>query len=73
MVFTHYWDCMWPSQESLAQEPKTGAFPPSAMQGSHGVSVLGKACFVGMNVSLNQGGRRASCKHLREESSIKLS
>lgn len=45
MVFVHYWDCMWPSQVSLAQEPETGAFPPSALQGSHGVSTLGKGLF----------------------------
>lgn len=45
MVCTHYWDCRCPSQVSLAQEPKSGAFPPSATQGSHGVSVLGKGLF----------------------------
>lgn len=45
MVFIDYWDCMWPSQVSLAQEPETAAFPPSAMQGSRGVSTLDKGLF----------------------------
>lgn len=38
---------MWPSQVShpLARRPEPGGSPPSAMQGSHGFSTLGRSLF----------------------------